>query len=190
MKDVVFVTGNKNKAEVLSRLLQIDISHVSLHLEEIQSLNVQEIIEDKLKRAFDAVGKPVIVEDTALQFTALSPLPGPFIKFFIEQRDGLEKTCQMLNSFEDRSAVASCTYGFYDGIDMETFTKSITGTIASHPRGTSGFGWNALFCPDGYGGRTRAELDGAEEDEVTLSIKAIHELRDFLLSKYSEKRHA
>jgi len=45
--------------------------HEKIDLEEIQSLDLREIVEHKVRQAYDVVKKPVLVEDTSLRFTAL-----------------------------------------------------------------------------------------------------------------------
>ena len=109
---VVFITGNQHKADHLQRLLNVPIEHTKVDLDEIQSLSLDEIVTHKVKQAYDTVKKPVLVEDVALSFTALGGLPGPFVKFFVEADNGLEKLCRMLDSFDDRSARAQCVFGF------------------------------------------------------------------------------
>ena len=123
---------------------------------------------------------PVLVEDVALGFAALGGLPGPFIKFFVEAPNGLENLCQMLDSFDDRSAVAACVFGYYDGDQIKLFHAELGGVIAKRPAGSGGFGWDRIFCPDGYGGRTRAELYADEYVVTYPTIKPIVPLREFL----------
>jgi inosine/xanthosine triphosphate pyrophosphatase family protein len=85
MRSITFITGNQKKADYLARYLGFPIEHIKLDLEEIQSMELQEIVEHKVKQAYEKIKKPVIVEDASLEFTALGKLPGPFIKFFIEE---------------------------------------------------------------------------------------------------------
>jgi inosine/xanthosine triphosphate pyrophosphatase family protein len=65
---------------------------------------------------------------------------------------------------------------------MTILHGEIHGKIAEHPLGTNGFsyGWDSIFCPDGYGGRTRAELNQDEYDEVYRAIRPIKELCEIL----------
>ena len=85
MQSITFITGNQKKADYLARYLGFPIEHIKLDLDEIQSLELQEIVEHKVKQAYAKIKKPVIVEDASLEFTALGRLPGPFIKFFFEE---------------------------------------------------------------------------------------------------------
>lgn len=71
-------------------------------------------------------------------------------------------------------------YGYYDGEEMRLFRGELTGYIAQSPRGDGGFGWDQIFCPDGYGGRTRAELSPEENTATYVRLKPIDEVGDFL----------
>jgi inosine triphosphate pyrophosphatase len=182
MNDLLFVTGNQNKADYLAKLLGMPIEHRKLELDEIQATSLDKVIEHKVRAAYELVGKPVLVDDISLGFTALNGLPGPFVKFFVEQPDGLEKMCRMLDAFSDRSARGECMYGYYDGNHLELLHGSIDGQIADHPRGDGGYGWDKVFCPEGYGGRTRAELTEAEYATLYEIIRPLPALREFLKS--------
>ena len=176
----VFITGNADKAAYLAQHLGITLDHQKVDLDEIQSTSLEEIVEHKVRQAYDLVGKPVLVEDVALGFDALNGLPGTFIKFFVDAPDGLEKLCRMIDSFENKGAEAACVYGYYDGQTLKLFRGGLRGTIATSPRGEGGFGWDKIFCPDGYEGRTRAELSLTEDEATYATIKPYTALRAFL----------
>ncbi len=176
----VFITGNQHKADYLAEMLGVKLEHQKVELDEIQSVSLEAIVTHKVKQAYAQLGRPVLVEDVGLSFTALSGLPGPFIKFFVEAPDGLEKLCRMLDGFDDRSARAVCTFGYYDGEHLELFHGGLDGAIATSPRGERGFGWDKIFEPVGYSGRTRAELTPEEDAETYPTIKPFAQLRDFL----------
>ena len=175
----IFITGNQSKADYLSKMLGIDLEHRKVELDEIQSTNLETIVEHKVKQAYELIGVPVLVEDVSLGFNALGGLPGPFIKFFAEQPGGLEKLCRMLDGFEDRRAEAECVFGYYDGSILELLRGGLQGTIADHPRGENGFGWDQIFCPDGFNGKTRAELEPADDEVTYKIIKPLDELGKF-----------
>jgi non-canonical purine NTP pyrophosphatase (RdgB/HAM1 family) len=119
-----------------------------------------------------------LVEDVALEFTALGRFPGTFIKFLIEEIP-LEIVCRMLDGLS-RKAVGKCAFGYYDGQTMKFFEGRIDGEIADHPAGEGGFGWDKIFIPEGYGGATRAELDEDDYKEVYLRIRPLRDLKAFL----------
>jgi non-canonical purine NTP pyrophosphatase (RdgB/HAM1 family) len=180
MTNVTFITGNQNKADYLARLLGINISHHKVDLDELQSTSLHEIVEHKVRQAHAVVNSPVLVEDVSLEFVALAGLPGPFIKFFVEQENGLENLCRMLDGFNDRRAVVRVTFGYYDGQTVRMFDGELSGTIAEHPRGDGGYGWDKIFCPDGYDGKTRAELSAVDDEATYQVMKPFAAIRDFL----------
>lgn len=178
----IFITGNAKKAEYLSAHLGVELDYQKLELDEIQSTNLSEIVEHKVRQAYALIGQnPVLVEDVALEFAALGNLPGPFIKFFVNADNGLENLCRMLDGFSDRSATARCSYGYYDGKNVQLFEGNLRGVVADVPRGDGGFGWDKIFCPDGYDGKTRAELSPKDDAETYQMIKPYAQLREFLL---------
>lgn len=182
MKTITFITGNQHKADYLSRMLGLPLKHRAVDLAEIQSTSLEEVVEHKVRQAYKIAKCPVLVEDVALEFTALGGLPGPFIKFFVEAPNGLENLCRILDSFDDRSAVAACVFGYCDGHQVKLFRAELGGVIAKHPAGNGGFGWDKIFCPDGYGGKTRAELYTDEYVATYPTIKPIDAVRQFLIT--------
>lgn len=90
--------------------------------------------------------------------------------------------CRIADVFETRQATGECVYAYYDGERLELFHGRLDGKIADAPKGDNGFGWDAIFCPEGYSGRTRAELTDKEYDAVYLQIKPIDKVRAFLNS--------
>lgn len=176
----VFITGNAEKAAYLSKHLGVTLDHIKLDLDEIQSTSLTDIVEHKARQAYDLIKRPLLVEDVALGFEDLNGLPGPFIKFYVDAPHGLEKLCRMCDGLQNRKATASCTYAYFNGSSMSLFTGSLDGVISDTPRGEGGFGWDRVFCPIGYGGKTRAELS-VEDDVATYTIiKPYAQLRAFL----------
>lgn len=182
MKNVVFVTGNPEKAANFSKHMGADIPHAPADLDEIQTLDAKKLVEHKIKQAFNQVGKPVLVEDVTFVYEALGELPGPFIKYFVTTENYDEKMCRMADGFMNRRAKAVCTYGFYDGSNLKFFEGEIGGVITQTPRGDNGYGFDRVFEPDGFGGRTAAELDDDEYDQYYSTIKPFHKLKLFLES--------
>jgi len=180
MKTPIFISGNQNKIDYLSKTLGLNLPHQKIDLDEIQSADPKVVIEQKVKQAYEIIGKPVLVEDTSLSFTALNGLPGPFVKFFVDAHDGLEKMCRMLDGFSDRTAYGSVIYGYYDGNELRFFEGRLDGKIALHPKGDGGYGWDKIFEPLGYGGLTRSELSPEADIETYNKLRDSEGLRTFL----------
>ncbi|MCA9308995.1 non-canonical purine NTP pyrophosphatase [Candidatus Saccharibacteria bacterium] len=180
MKQVTFITGNQNKANYLAKYLGMPIEHIKIDLDELQSLDLSVVVEHKVKQAYEAIKKPVLVEDVALEFTALGRIPGPLIKWFLDELD-LKTICSLLDG-KDRSAIGRCMFGYYDGERLELIEGSINGTVPDRPGGESGFGWDPIFIPEGYD-VTRAELSDEDYQKVYEQIRPIKQLKEFLESQ-------
>ncbi len=182
MATISFITGNQHKADYLEKYLGYPVDHVKLDLVEIQSLDLKEIAEHKVRQAYEILKSPVLVEDVALEFEALGGLPGPFIKYFVDNVP-FKTMCTMVNG-HSRKAVARCVFGYFDGKDVEIFEGYLEGAIAESPSGTRGYGWDAIFIPHGYE-VTRASL-GEDDDRATyLRMKPFAKLKEYLESKTS-----
>lgn len=180
MKDVVFVTGNPEKAFNFSKHMGTEIPHVAVELDEIQTLDVELLVEHKARQAYEQIGKPVLVEDVIFVCNALGNLPGPFIKFFVAAPTFPESMCRQLDGFLDRSAYVTCTYGYFDGESMYFFSGTLSGKVSMKPRGSNGYGFDRVFEPNGFGGRTAAELSNEEYDKYYSMIKPFLLVKKFL----------
>lgn len=176
----IFISGNQNKIDYLSKTLGFTLDHQKIDLDEIQSANPKVVIEHKVRQAYELIKKPVLVEDTSLSFNALDNLPGPFVKYFVDAENGLENMCRMLDGFDDRSAYGSVIYGYFDGNDLRFFEGRLNGTIAQHPRGDGGYGWDKIFIPEGYDDLTRAELSSKDDIVTYNKLRDTKGLIDFL----------
>lgn len=180
MSGVVFVTGNQKKADYLSNYLGHPVDHQKIELDELQSLDLREIVRHKVHQAYEKVHRPVIVEDVGLEFSSFGRLPGPFIKWFLAEISD-EDVCRLLDG-KDRSATARCVFGYFDGKEEAYFEGGMPGTVADHPGGDGGFGWDTIFIPQGYS-VTRAELNEEDDRKTYLMIKPFAELKAFLAGK-------
>lgn len=178
IRELVFITGNAAKAKYLSSYFHFPVNHVKLDLSEIQSLDLRSIVEDKAKRAYEIVKKPVIVEDVSLTFLVLKNLPGPLIKWFLESI-GNSGMCRLLGEQDDRSAIAEVQFAFCDDQGVKIFPGSVQGEIATTPRGTTDFGWDPIFVPLGHT-KTWAEMSLDEKHETSMRKIALVGLKKFL----------
>jgi non-canonical purine NTP pyrophosphatase (RdgB/HAM1 family) len=177
-QDLIFVTSNADKIKYLELWLGHPIEHQSIDLPEIQSLSLEDVVTEKVQAAYEHLHQPVLVEDVALSFTALGKLPGTFIKWFLQELN-TEGLCTLLDGYSDRAASAEIMYGLYDGSDIHYFSGLVSGTIASKPCGSFGFGWNSIFIPDGQN-KTYAELSDSELKPYSHRARAIKKLIQFL----------
>jgi non-canonical purine NTP pyrophosphatase (RdgB/HAM1 family) len=178
MQDFVFITGNQHKADYLIKWLGLPVHHRKVDFDELQSLDLHEVVEHKARQAFLVVKKPVLVEDVALNFTAMGRLPGTLIKLFLEEI-GNEALCRLADGLPHRKAEALISYALFDGKRLHFFDGRTAGSVAKSPRGREGFGWNPIFIPDDSN-KTFAEM--VDEDRMPYGhrAEAVAKLRAFL----------
>jgi non-canonical purine NTP pyrophosphatase (RdgB/HAM1 family) len=174
---MTFITGNAAKAKYAALWLGHPLEHQKLDLDEIQSLQLREVVEYKVRQAYGKVSGAVLVEDTSLEFVAMNGAPGPLIKWF--DAAGGTIICHMLDGFETRLAVARTCYGLYDGREIHFFEGVMHGRIADSPAGQGGFGWDNIFINDGHT-ITRAEMDEETYKATSYRRKALDQLAAFL----------
>lgn len=211
---LTFVTGNKNKLAELTRLLsapsdldgknskglQFDIVNAKLDLPELQG-TPQSIATEKCRTASERLNTAVITEDTSLGFHALKGLPGPYIKWFLEDigHGGLNN---LLAGFKyengkrmDRAyAQTIIAFSPGPGKNVILFEGRTEGRIVN-ARGSKEFGWDPIFEPSKEeclnGGikslnKTYAEMTKQEKDAISHRAKAFQKFRDYLLNSSDE----
>jgi non-canonical purine NTP pyrophosphatase (RdgB/HAM1 family) len=174
----VFVTSNVNKWQEAQRILGYAIERVELELEELQAENVGAVALRKARDAYAKLARPVVVEDAGFELLGLGGFPGPYIKFW-EKLGGLESICRAADGLADRRVRAVCALGVCSEAGAELVEGSVEGMLALHPRGSAGFGWDAVFVPKGEG-RTFGEMAPSEKDAYSHRRRAWEALRDKL----------
>jgi XTP/dITP diphosphohydrolase len=174
----VFVTSNLNKWREAQRILGYAIERVELDLDELQAESTAAVALAKARAAYARLNRPVIVEDAGVELVGLGGFPGPFIKYW-EKLGGLESICRAADGLGDRRVRAVCALGVCSESGSEVVEGAVEGMLSLHPRGSSGFGWDAIFVPQGEG-RTFGEMSAAEKDARSHRRRAWELLRDRL----------
>ncbi len=175
MLPFTFITSSENKLREVVRLLGRPFARAALSLEEIQEIALEPVVAYKARHAYAQVGGPVLVEDTGLAFAAWNGLPGALVKWFLSSL-GNEGVCRLMQNETNRAATATTMFGYYDGVLYRAFSGSVEGIVVARPRGTQGFGWDAIFQPLGSE-RTFAEMTPEEKDRFSMRRLALEQLR-------------
>lgn len=162
LQEAVLVTGNRHKLAEAERLLQLRLTCVDLELPEIQSLDLGEVLRAKAEAAWQQLGKPLIVEDTALSLAALNGFPGPLVKWMLASvgAEGIAHTARSLGQI---GAEARCGLLYRDASGSLLALGITPGRLMLPPRGDGGFGWDPVFQPLDQE-RTYAELPPEAKD--------------------------
>lgn len=191
---LVIATRNQKKRR---ELLEI-IGEQSIDLRTLDDFpEFPEVIEDGLTFTDNAVKKAVetaahlgyyvIADDSGLEVDAIKGQPGVYsARFAGEPTDDYannQKLLIMLKSTEKplRTARFRCVIALASP-QGQTVTAEGTceGSIAFHPSGDQGFGYDPLFIPDGYT-LTFAELSQTEKNKISHRGRALDKMKPFLL---------
>lgn len=175
MPQFVFVTSNPNKVLEAERILGQSLERASLDLDELQAERVADVALQKARAAYAALRRPVIVEDAGVELVALGGFPGPFIKYW-EKLGGLASLCRTADGLGDRRVRAVCALGLCTEHGADVVLGVCEGTVSEAPRGLNGFGWDAIFIPEGET-RTFGEMTAEEKDARSHRRRAWELLR-------------
>lgn len=181
LSSLTFITSNPKKAEQLGLHLDFPVEHKKIDLQEIQSLNLEEVVRAKAETAFQKMQSSVLVEDTALTFQSLGKLPGPLIKWFLQELTN-EGLCRLLDGYTSRAATATVAFDLFDGKEHVIVTGKMAGTIAPRPRGETGFGWDSIFIPLGKE-KTWGEMNSEEQKQTSIRRLALEKLQQHLTKR-------
>ncbi|HEU4432711.1 MAG TPA: RdgB/HAM1 family non-canonical purine NTP pyrophosphatase [Pyrinomonadaceae bacterium] len=140
-----------------------------------------------------ATGLPVLADDSGLEVDALGGAPGVLSARYAgaDATDSDRRTLLLSelakvselakDGDENRRARFVCAIAIasVDGQVLNLSEGICEGTITFAPRGTSGFGYDPLFVPDGYD-QTFAELSDEIKNQISHRARALIKLREFL----------
>ncbi len=137
---------------------------MAVDLPEIQSLDLEEVVREKVRVAHAALGRAVVVEETGLELGAMNGFPGPLVRWMLEAMgaEGLARTALALG---DPGARAVCLLAWSDGERVVLGRGETEGQLVLPPRGENGFGWDPVFVPESEA-RSYGELTDAEKDTI------------------------
>lgn len=134
----------------------------------------------KGRAVVEAVGLPVLADDTGLEVHALDGAPGVHTGRFAgptaTYADNVTKLLEELSDVTDRRATFRSVVAlvFPDGVEILAEGR-LDGTITYEPSGAEGFGYDPVFEVDG---RTLSEMGVAEKNQMSHRARAIRALVD------------
>ena len=140
---ITLITGNTHKFQEIKAILGESISMVDIDLPEIQSLDVKEVVLEKLKLAREHVQHgAIMVDDTGYYFKSMGRLPGVFSKFFLQEL-GHEGVSSLVSKLDSNRATTYTCIGYMNEINVvKYFIAHVEGIIVT-PSGSNGFGFDS-----------------------------------------------
>lgn len=196
---LLFATANKNKlreaAEILGDMVQV-ISPSELNInadveETGETLQDNSIL--KARTLYDLSGLDCFADDTGLEVEVLNGAPGVLTARYAAcfpggalPHDSEANMNRLLEELSEYSTPESRRARFrtvitliYEGRQY-CFEGIASGTIAHGKAGNGGFGYDPIFIPDGFGGRTMAEISEDEKNAISHRGRALRAMAEFL----------
>ena len=193
-KKLLIATNNPGKVSELKDLL----GGAGFELFDLTSFpNVSEVAETgltfaenaRLKASGYAIqgGLTALADDSGLAVDSLGGRPGVLSARYGGEETGFDKKMSMLlaellaTGDTDRRASFVCSIALAapDGTILFAAEGVCGGTLAHSPRGSSGFGYDPIFIPDGFE-HTFGELDRSVKQEISHRSRAFLQIIPFL----------
>jgi len=185
---LVIASHNPGKVREIAELLgSYGIEPVSageLDLPEPEETGTTFVANAELKalQAADLSGLPALADDSGLCVDALGGDPGIFSARWAGESKDFDLAMRLvedrLNEEPDRPRsahfVCALALAWPDG-HVEWFEGRVDGTLVWPPRGGNGFGYDAMFLPEG-GPETFGEMDAAAKHAISHRADAFRQL--------------
>jgi XTP/dITP diphosphohydrolase len=187
---IVVATANLDKAREIRAVLEHAGAAVELvprpdDVPDVEETGLSLVENARLKAEAlrDATGLAALGDDTGLEVDALGGAPGVRSARYAGENATYAENVAMLLREVDAVRRASRTARFRTAVVLATpdghelvAEGVVEGVIAPEPRGTGGFGYDAVFAPAGAGGRTFAELAPDHKHAISHRGRALRAL--------------
>jgi XTP/dITP diphosphohydrolase len=189
MTSICFATNNQHKLEEVRHALVPDFLVLSLKeincAEELPETGntLQANAQQKADYVFKNYGISCFADDTGLEVEALNNEPGVYsARYAGPQRDNEQNINLLLNNLQDktnRKAQFRTVICWRTPAGAQYFEGIVKGEIIEERRGNAGFGYDAVFVPDGFN-KTFAEMSMDEKNQLSHRGIAVKKLTAFL----------
>ena len=189
-RKLVFATNNAHKLEEISAILgdkveilslkdihcQVDIPETADTLEGNSLLKAQYIREH--------YGMDCFADDTGLEVEALNGAPGVYSARYAggeghDSEANMRRLLKELEEEENRKARFRTVIALILNGEVHQFEGTVEGHILREKRGSSGFGYDPVFVPEGYT-ESFAELGEEIKNQISHRARAVQKLAEFL----------
>jgi XTP/dITP diphosphohydrolase len=192
---LLLATKNPGKvAEMRSLLAALPLDLVSAaEMEGAPDVNEDaDTLEGNARKKAEALfafsGLPTLADDTGLEVGALEGRPGVHSARYAgpnaDDAANRQKLLEELDGAEDRTARFRTVVIYVDETGLHHFEGICPGTILDEERGRGGFGYDAVFVPDGTD-RSFAELPSEEKNEVSHRGRALRLAALYLRDRFA-----
>lgn len=189
MEELIFATNNRHKVEEIqsavgNQITIIPLADAGIFIDIPEPYDtIEENASAKSATIYQLTGKNCFGEDTGLEVDALYGEPGvKSARYAGDERDfkkNIDKLLEALQHETNRKARFRTVISLLWQAREFRFDGITYGTICREPRGANGFGYDAIFVPDGDT-RTFAEMSLSEKNRLSHRRQAADKLVIFL----------
>ena len=188
-KKFVFATNNAHKLEEVTAILGDKIELLSMkdihcHAdipETADTLEGNALL--KARYIFENYNMDCFADDTGLEVEALNGAPGVYSARYAgdahNSEANMRKLLQDMEGIENRKAQFRTVFALIINGKEHLFEGIVNGEITKHRCGSSGFGYDPVFIPEGYT-QTYAEMGNTLKNKISHRALATNKLCNFL----------
>ena len=193
MHQLVFATNNTHKLRELGEILKGEFALLSLNdiscSDDIPETGdtLEANASQKSHYIWDRYQIDCFSDDSGLEIAALNNEPGVrSARYAGEGRnseDNIDKVLLKLSGENNRKACFRCIISLIIGGNEYLFEGRVDGAILTERKGTTGFGYDPIFLPEGYT-QSFAEMDAGLKNSISHRGRAVQKLVRFLIEEY------
>ena len=188
-KKFVYATNNAHKLEEVTAILGDKIELLSMkdihcHAdipETADTLEGNALL--KARYIFENYNMDCFADDTGLEVEALNGAPGVYSARYAgdahNSEANMRKLLQDMEGIENRKAQFRTVFALIINGKEHLFEGIVKGEITKHRCGSSGFGYDPVFIPEGYT-QTYAEMGNTLKNKISHRALATNKLCNFL----------
>ena len=189
MKKFVFATNNAHKLKEVAAIVGHQIELLSL--EDIgchddipeTSDTLEGNALQKAKYVYERYHIDCFADDTGLEVEALDGAPGVYSARYAGEghnsEENIRKLLHELEGKDNRKARFRTVFALIINGKEHLFEGIVKGEIIATKRGTSGFGYDPVFMPEGFT-QTFAEMSDAQKNKISHRAIGVNKLCKFL----------
>ena len=187
--NLIFATSNQNKVLEIQKILP-----KKFNIKSLKDLNYFEDVPEnettiegnaifKSKYIYEKFNINVFADDTGLEVEALNGEPGVHSARYAgttrDSEKNIKKLLKNLKNIKNRNARFKTVIALIIDNKLHIFSGIVEGYILDSPKGNNGFGYDPIFCPNGFD-KSFAELTLKEKNLISHRSLAMKKLIDFI----------
>ena len=187
--NLIFATSNQNKVLEIQKILP-----KKFNIKSLKDLNYFEDVPEnettiegnaifKAKYIYEKFNINVFADDTGLEVEGLNGEPGVHSARYAgttrNSEKNIKKLLKNLKNIKNRNARFKTVIALIIDNKLHIFSGIVEGYILDSPKGNNGFGYDPIFCPNGFD-KSFAELTLKEKNLISHRSFAMKKLIDFI----------